>query len=243
MKWLAIVILPLASTLIALDFYVNINAQTAINRDDASLLNYWLTWPSAAKKTLLASALEQGKKNCFSSLVSKCSDFGNIACGRTTLLLAAAQHPDPFWLRVLLEHGANPNQREGQKKIAIASAAISADRIENLKLLLHFGADPDSSVSNTSTIRIIEQALQSKFCDSVILLMHAGAKINYPARYDGSFFQRLESMSIELRDSNDVFALSSWYWKNKIYAYKWKLVDQDLGIYQIPNDLALPEKF
>ncbi|MGJ4729878.1 ankyrin repeat domain-containing protein [Luteimonas sp. SDU101] len=64
----------------------------------------------------------------------------------------AAQQPDPIYLRILLDHGGDPDTRNANDEALLFHAYINGNQWRNVQLLVERGADVNADVSVGRTI-------------------------------------------------------------------------------------------
>jgi len=95
--------------------------------------------------------------------------------GRTPLYLAAANDGSSATVKLLLDRGANPTERDSQQSTPLLAAAGANDLV-SMRLLLEHGADPNDSDGFGMTPLI--QAAGNGNLKAIELLLGRGAKVN-----------------------------------------------------------------
>lgn len=111
--------------------------------------------------------------------------------GKTVLHLAAMAD-DPRYLRVLLDHRADPDTPDTVTGATALMSALMGERADNLAALLEAGADPDRAdrMGNTS----LHQAAKLNEFDDVLAFLKAGARAD-ARNAQGASFQRFMFMT------------------------------------------------
>ncbi|WP_194918866.1 ankyrin repeat domain-containing protein [Catenulispora rubra] len=101
--------------------------------------------------TLLEWALLQQSKRALTTLLDAGADPSQPGIGGDTVLHLAAKVDDPSYLRLLLEHGADPNAPNGTTQAPPLDAALMNATDDAFDLLLAHHADPNrpDRVGNT----------------------------------------------------------------------------------------------
>ncbi|MCL7034495.1 hypothetical protein MKW94_018522, partial [Papaver nudicaule] len=160
------------------------NGQTplcwAIAKENHDTVRYLLEKGANADATIpgnytpLHYAAKTGDTNIVTSLLSRGARVDVASMSGTALLAAAAGgHRDA--VKVLLDHGANPNADSDEMFRPLIKAVFANSR-ECVELLLQAGADPNA-VSYGNTPLIV--AAKDGTVDVITLLLEAGADPNY----------------------------------------------------------------
>jgi ankyrin repeat protein len=102
-----------------------------LSDDELAFLQGVLDFAREGRTSELASAIERGVP---ANLTGASGD---------SLLILAAYHDHPATVRMLLEHGADPDRVNDRGQTALA-AAVFRRSVESTTLLLDHGADPDA---------------------------------------------------------------------------------------------------
>ena len=99
--------------------------------------------------TPLDASIYGGHRPIFDYLISKGADVNAVGYGDYTVLMAAANQGTPEMLKILLEHGADPNlpsPKTGETPLHAAAAknAGQSSTLECVRLLLEAGANPNA---------------------------------------------------------------------------------------------------
>lgn len=126
----------------------------------------------------LFSAWQARNKIGYKTLLDRDADPNNIWTNGYTLLNAIAMTSDPYFMKLALEHGANPNLVAPATNETPIFRAVSPGGKVNLELLIKAGANIDHQSSNGVT-PMIEAAFANQY-DAVYQLLKDGA--NYRLR-------------------------------------------------------------
>jgi ankyrin repeat protein len=102
-----------------------------LSDDELAFLQSVLDYAREGQTSELASAIERGVP------VNLTGGSGD------SLLILAAYHDHPATVRILLEHGADPDRVNDRGQTALG-AAVFRRSTESVNLLLDHGADPDA---------------------------------------------------------------------------------------------------
>lgn len=92
---------------------------------------------------------------------------------KASVMDLAASDPDPSYIKALLEHGANPNIVVNEWNHPIIYRAIMTDRLENVKLLVLYGADINHKDKLNRTP--LMKAVTARQFEIALFLLQAGA--------------------------------------------------------------------
>ena len=95
--------------------------------------------------------------------------------GRTPLHMAAANDGSSATVKLLLDRGANPTERDNQQSTPLL-AATAANDLASIKLLLEHGADPNDS--NVAGITPLINAAGNGNLKAIEMLLARGADVN-----------------------------------------------------------------
>jgi ankyrin repeat protein len=95
--------------------------------------------------------------------------------GRTALYLAAANDGSSATVRLLLDRGANPTERDGQQSTPLL-AATAANDLASIKLLLEHGADANDA--DGSGMTPLMNAASNGNLKAIEMLLARGADVN-----------------------------------------------------------------
>jgi len=105
------------------------------------------------------------------AILDKCVDLSQTDLTGCGPLLASLPHRNPMLLQRLLQHGANPNEREWGGKTPLMVATYHQFHA-GIKLLLDFGADVDYSRYGDTALTL---AVRRGDITAVALLLNHGA--------------------------------------------------------------------
>ena len=182
-----------------------VNIWDAVENGDAdgignfALANGNLDVRSLGGVTPLWVALSEENRPSYEALLEYGADPNVIMSGKRVVTHWAAMKEDPWWLRLALEHGADPNlvntgtgaTSEGTP-LMYAITGIPDALIENVKLLVEYGADIDKP-DRYGCPPLLIAANQTKL-EIVLYLLDAGADYRAAKCHSESFVERIRNM-------------------------------------------------
>ncbi|ROW04700.1 hypothetical protein VMCG_04793 [Cytospora schulzeri] len=138
--------------------------------------------------TLAQDAVNMGQYKSLEMLIEAGTDFqsgemneDNNRSGYRIPIVAAAGSGFPECVRILLEHGADPNAYS-QQGSALYGGITEGPHIENCRMLLEKGANPNQSAADSDVYldkeMLLLRAIATENQDLVSLLLEKGADIN-----------------------------------------------------------------
>ena len=122
----------------------------------------------------LQIAAKEGDIKTIKEMLTKNESTNTYRESLAVALYNAVYYKNKEIIRVLLDHGADPNG--GYNNISLLCTAVEDGEIEILKILLKYGADPDK-ISNYSGYALIKAAKKGDLAIVELLLKH-GADVN-----------------------------------------------------------------
>lgn len=147
--------------------------EAAIRMDDVAAVRTLLTKTEDRREILsqhstraLLLAFESNARTCFPILLEHGADSSEITDEGEPILATFARAGDSFWLQCALDSGADPNVANTERSRSPGKTplmhAISADRMNNVKLLLAHHADVNH-VSKYGSTPITMAVMSQKF--------------------------------------------------------------------------------
>jgi ankyrin repeat protein len=131
---------------------------------------------SKAGFTALHFASLNGSDESAQILVSMDAEINEISNDKMSpLLLAAASGHDKL-TQYLLEHGANPAEKDFRGYTALHYAAMNKNMLESIRSLLASGADPNDRLLNADSEHELQPVDDLPFLKSPTRIVHKGAR-------------------------------------------------------------------
>jgi ankyrin repeat protein len=124
------------------------------------------------RPTICAVAARRRRLDLLPKLLAYGADINGIGSNRETALAACIDH-SPADVRMLLEHGANPNLAASEGRTLLEEAVMTGNAA-TVRLLLAHGADPNTHAARGHAP--LYWARKKNHADIVALLVQAGAK-------------------------------------------------------------------
>jgi len=128
----------------------------------------------------LRVALKNGSRETYAALLKDGADPNTVAGDGLSVMHLSALEADSYWLRTALENGGDPNLKNPgastNKRGTPMYYAITADRLDNVKVLVEFGAD----------INAVDEFGQTPLADA---FAHGGYDIVYYLLESGADYQ------------------------------------------------------
>ena len=134
----------------------------------------WYVWFMYYSDSAYITAAMRGDSHRVLALLSRGTPVDTTdSAGKSTALIHASHSPSSASCRLLLDHGANVNAKNGFGNTALILAS-SSGRADTVRLLLSRGADVNA-VSNRGNTAL-RAARREGHADIVAILLAAGAK-------------------------------------------------------------------
>lgn len=150
----------------------------AVARGDAAEIRRHLAridpdTPGEDGATLLVEAIGKRQLASVEALLEAGADPNRPGAGGETPVHAAAFADDPSFLRAVLARGGDPNARNPVTGGPPLTRAILGQNLEQVRLLLEAGADPDRADNNSDAP--LHTAARTNAGAIILLLLEAGA--------------------------------------------------------------------
>lgn len=140
------------------------------------LLNNGAVFSEKYAQSAMLNAYISGNRNIAVNLLNQNTN-PNYDDGKSeSLIILAAQKGDYEFVKLLLEHGADPNSCEKESKAPVMSILAEDNQYELIKLLVKHGADVN--LASKYKITPIYRAVKVNSIESVEVLASLGANVN-----------------------------------------------------------------
>jgi uncharacterized protein len=154
-----------------------------------------------SRETPLLYAMKLRKKEIYRILLNAGADPNAGHRTGPTLVHYAATEADPFWLRLALEAKGDPNQFDPRRGSYPLTYTLYRERLDNIKLLLEFGADinaPDRYGRTPLTL-----ASDGAKFEIVYFLLEQGADYAMVTHPGFTFFDSFRNKTPEFYEKRD----------------------------------------
>jgi len=143
----------------------------------------------------LLLSIQNGKLKQFEKLLTKGADpnyrdENGDPQYRPVVMEQAAVHKDSMFLLLCLKHGANPDILDGYKSTPVIIEAAKHSRLENVKLLVKYGANLNVQNKNGNTA--LHTAIAVKNYDIAFFLVSNGASLKIEDKWGYTPIDMLE---------------------------------------------------
>jgi len=143
----------------------------------------------------LLLSIQNGKLKQFEKLLTKGADpnyrdENGDPQYRPVVMEQAAVHKDSMFLLLCLKHGANPDILDGYKSTPVIIEAAKYSRLENVKLLVKYGANLNVQNKNGNTA--LHTAIAVKNYDIAFFLVSNGASLKIEDKWGYTPIDMLE---------------------------------------------------
>lgn len=150
-----------------------------------------LTSLAAADGTnMLQWSLANDNREAFQLLLRAGAKTDQPGFDGDTVIHDAARDRSSKWLKLLLEHGANPNVRNAQSGTVPLSRALIAERDKQFEMLLKAGADPNAADATGNTPLHVAGEINKPWHVYILLTNRANPADPFLRNAQGQTFQR-----------------------------------------------------
>ena len=182
-----------ASIFVGYQYLLQVQCRKYIKHNDLANLKQLVNQRERLATAMLDDAYAEGNKAAFELLLNAGAKPDGIRYERLTLVHNSARNADGFWLKKLLEHGANPNYNDVLRSICPIMEAIEANQPENVRLLIEAGAGVNACASHNESMLAFAWGMRNG--EIAMILLEAGALVNPPSHRHESFINKIQRMS------------------------------------------------